>query len=71
MCAMQPIFSIFGSGFSLELYTCGKRLKGASFLDHITHVVELFAADDRLCLAVEKVPDKTVEKSTLPIRLLA
>ena len=25
----------------------------------------MFAADDRLCLAVEKVPDKTVEKSTL------
>jgi predicted transposase YbfD/YdcC len=47
----------------------GKRLKGASFLGHITHVVELFAADDRLCLAVEKVPDKTVEKSTLPVIL--
>jgi len=47
----------------------GKRLKGANFLDHITHVVELFAAEDRLCLAVEKVPDKTVEKSTLPIIL--
>ncbi|HAB99760.1 MAG TPA: hypothetical protein DCE71_08065 [Parachlamydiales bacterium] len=36
---------------------------------YITHVVELFAAEDRLCLAVEKVPDKTVEKSTLPIIL--
>ncbi len=47
----------------------GKRLRGANFLGHITHVVELFAADDRLCLAVEKVPDKTVEKSTLPIIL--
>lgn len=47
----------------------GKRLRGASFLGHITHIVELFAADDRLCLAVEKVPDKTVEKSTLPIIL--
>ncbi len=47
----------------------GKRLKGANFLGHITHIVELFAADDRLCLAVEKVPDKTVEKSTLPIIL--
>jgi predicted transposase YbfD/YdcC len=44
----------------------GKRLRGANFLDHITHVVELFSADDRLCLAVEKVPNKTVEKSTLP-----
>jgi len=47
----------------------GKRLKGANFLDHITHIVELFAADDRLCLASEKVLDKTVEKSTLPIIL--
>ena len=47
----------------------GKRLRGANFLDHITHVVELFAAEDRLCLAVEKVPDKTVEKSTLPVIL--
>jgi hypothetical protein len=35
----------------------GKRLKGANFLDHITHIVELFATDDRLCLAAEKVPD--------------
>lgn len=43
----------------------GKRLKSANFLDQITHVVELFAADDRICLAMEKVPDKTVEKSTV------
>lgn len=43
----------------------GKRLKSASFLGHITHVVELFAAEDRLVLATEKVPDKTVEKSCL------
>jgi predicted transposase YbfD/YdcC len=47
----------------------GKRLKGATFLGGITHLVELFAAEDRLCLAMEKVPDKTVEKSTLPIIL--
>ena len=47
----------------------GKRMRGANFLGHITHVVELFAAEDRLCLAVEKVPDKTVEKTTLPIIL--
>jgi predicted transposase YbfD/YdcC len=46
----------------------GKRLRSANFLG-ITHVVELFAADDRLCLAIEKVPDKSVEKSTLPIIL--
>jgi predicted transposase YbfD/YdcC len=44
----------------------GKRLKSANFLDHITHVVELFAAEDRLVLTMEKVPDKTVEKSCLP-----
>ena len=43
----------------------GKRMRGANFLGHITHVVELFAADDRLCLAVEKVPDKTVERTTV------
>lgn len=29
-------------------------------------MVELFAADDRLVLTMEKVPDKTVEKSCLP-----
>lgn len=43
----------------------GKRLKSAKFLGGITHVVELFAAEDRLVLAMEKVPDKTVEKSCL------
>ncbi|MDR2539251.1 MAG: hypothetical protein LBC45_01300 [Chlamydiales bacterium] len=32
-------------------------------------VVESFAADDRLCFAVEKVPNKAVEKSTWPILL--
>ena len=47
----------------------GKRMRGAKFLGNITHVVELFAAEDRLCLAVEKVPSKTVEKTTLPIIL--
>jgi len=44
----------------------GKRLRSAKFLNGITHVVELFAAKDRLVLSVEKVPDKTVEKSCLP-----
>jgi predicted transposase YbfD/YdcC len=44
----------------------GKRLKSANFLDRITHVVELFSAEDRLVLTAEKVPDKTVEKSCLP-----
>ena len=32
----------------------------------ITYVVELFAAEDRLRLTLEKVPDKAVEKSALP-----
>jgi predicted transposase YbfD/YdcC len=67
---MQKWFSrIPGSLRDQLLAIDGKRLKGATFLDNITHVVELFAADDRLCLTVEKVPDKTVEKSTLPIIL--
>lgn len=44
----------------------GKRLRGANFLGKITHVVELFATEDRFVLAMEKVPDKTVEKTTLP-----
>jgi len=44
----------------------GKRLRSANFLESITHMVELFAGEDRLVLAIEKVPDKTVEKSCLP-----
>lgn len=44
----------------------GKRLRSANFLGDITHVVELFATEDRLVLAVEKVPNKTVEKTVLP-----
>lgn len=43
----------------------GKRLKSAKFLGGITHIVELFGMEDRLVLATEKVPDKTVEKSCL------
>src|SRR5271154_6741679 len=43
----------------------GKRLRSANFLGNITHIVELFATDDRIVLATEKVPDKTVEKSCL------
>jgi hypothetical protein len=39
----------------------GKRLKSANFLDGITHVVELFAAENRLVIAAEKVPDKKDE----------
>lgn len=67
---LQQWFSkIPGSLRNQLLAIDGKRLKGANFLDQITHVVELFATDDRLSLAAEKVPNKTVEKSTLPVIL--
>ncbi len=39
----------------------GKRLKGASTTDSLVHLVELFAAEQRLVLAQEKVPDKSSE----------
>lgn len=39
----------------------GKRLKGLSADGHIVHLVELFAAEERLVLAQEKVPDKSSE----------
>lgn len=47
----------------------GKRLRSASFLGNAVHVVELFAADDRVCLAMEAVEHKKVEKSVLPFLL--
>ncbi len=66
-CYLQKWFSkIPGSLQDQLLAVDGKRLRGATFMGNITHVVELFAAEDRLCLAMEKVPDKTVEKSTVP-----
>lgn len=39
----------------------GKRLKGVSTTDSLVHLVELFAAEQRLVLAQEKVPDKSSE----------
>lgn len=39
----------------------GKRLKGVSRNDHLVHLVELFATEQRLVLAQEKVPDKSSE----------
>jgi predicted transposase YbfD/YdcC len=39
----------------------GKRLRGASTDDHLVHLVELFAAEQKLVLAQEKVPDKSSE----------
>lgn len=47
----------------------GKRLCGISDSDHITHIVELFAAEKRLVIAQEKVPDKTSEREALPALL--
>ncbi len=43
-----------------------KRLRGANFLDHITHLAEWL---DRFSLEAGKVPNKTVEKSRLPVIL--
>jgi predicted transposase YbfD/YdcC len=39
----------------------GKRLKGVSTDERLVHLVELFAAGQRLVLAQEKVPDKSSE----------
>ena len=44
----------------------GKRLRGVSNNEHITHLVELFATESRLVIAQEKVPDKKGERKALP-----
>jgi predicted transposase YbfD/YdcC len=44
----------------------GKRLRGVSDNEHITHLVELFATDSRIVIAQERVPDKTCERAALP-----
>jgi len=43
----------------------GKRLKGVSTDDCLVHLVELFAAEQRLVLAQEKVPDKSSEPKVI------
>lgn len=43
----------------------GKRLRGVSNRQHMTHIVELFATESRLVLAQEKVPDKASERQAL------
>jgi len=43
----------------------GKRLKGASTEDSLVHLVELFASEQRLVLAQEKVPDKSSEPKVI------
>lgn len=44
----------------------GKRLRGVSDNEHITHIVELFAVEKGLVIAQEKVPDKASERQALP-----
>jgi len=43
----------------------GKRLRGVSDNEHITHLVELFAVEGRLVIAQERVPDKKCERKAL------
>jgi predicted transposase YbfD/YdcC len=43
----------------------GKRLKGLSLEGHIVHLVELFAEEQKLVLAQEKVPDKSSEPKVI------
>lgn len=43
----------------------GKRIRGASTGDHLTHVVELFAAESQITLYQERVPDKKNELAAL------
>ena len=47
----------------------GKRLRGISDSKHITHIVELFAVEERLVIAQEKVPNKASERQALPALL--
>jgi len=47
----------------------GKRLRGVSDNEHISHIVELFATESSLVIAQEKVPDKACESSALPALL--
>jgi hypothetical protein len=43
----------------------GKRIRGASTGDHLTHVVELFASESQITLYQERVPDKKNELAAL------
>lgn len=47
----------------------GKRLRGVSNQKHVSHIVELFAAEKRLVIAQEKVPNKSGERQALPALL--
>lgn len=43
----------------------GKRIRGASTGNHLTHVVELFASESQITLYQERVPDKKNELAAL------
>jgi hypothetical protein len=47
----------------------GKRLKGVSDNEHISHLVSLFAAESQLVIRQERVPDKSCERKALPCLL--
>lgn len=47
----------------------GKRLRGVSDNEHISHLVELFAVEARIVVAQERVPDKSCERAALPCLL--
>ena len=47
----------------------GKRLRGVSGKEHVSHIVELFAAEKRLIISQEKVPNKANERHALPALL--
>lgn len=69
--AFKKIISRWLSGLSSGLrdqllVIDGKRLRGVSKDKHIVHLVELFASEDRLTIAQEKVPDKSGERCALP-----
>lgn len=44
----------------------GKRLRGISDNEHITHLVNLFAVASRIIIAQVRVPDKECERKALP-----
>lgn len=47
----------------------GKRLRGVSDNEHITHLIELFATGSRIVIAQERVPEKGCERAALPALL--
>lgn len=49
----------------------GKRLCGVSSNEHISHLVELFAVENRIIIAQERVPNKACERAALPKLLQA